>query len=155
MDIPSYKKHLNYAMRALSVRAHSESEMRKKLQKREGIDSEIEEAVINRLKELNFLNDDLLINVALTNASNIYFDGHIKVASKLYKKGIPFAKTASIWKEMGMDEKEIAAKALARASKRFKDLPREKCFQKKARFLASKGFSPEIIFELASKGENM
>jgi len=151
MENSDYKKLLNFAMRALSLRAHTESEMRKKLQKKEGITLEIENAVINRLKELNFLNDESLISTVLESASNNRLEGHIKTASKLYKKGIPFAKTESVWQEMQIDEKEVAIKALERVQKRFNNLSREQRFQKKARFLASRGFSPEIIFELASK----
>lgn len=154
MEDNSRQKLLNYAMRALSRRAHTEEEMRIKLRKRKEHRKELEDAVISRLKELNFINDDSLVRSLLESAAEYRLQGHIKVAARLHKKGIPFSKTETLWQEMNINEREIAKKAIQKAQKRFKNLPRDKKFQTKARFLASRGFSPEIIFELASKEEN-
>lgn len=147
----NYRKLLNFAMRALTARAYTEAEMRTKLQKKEFITKELEDAVIERLKDLKFLDDISLVSTSLLTASRIKLEGHIKVASKLSKKGIPFKKTEEIWRDLEINEREVAINALKKAEKRFIGLDKEKTFQKKVRFLASKGFSPELIFELASK----
>jgi len=169
-----YTALLNYCMRALTRRAHTEFEMRQKLQKyikkylnkpdsisaqdfdQDLVDNstkELEDAVIARLKDLKFIDDTALIESAIHSSAEHRLEGKIKLAARLRKKGISFSETSLAWKESDLSEREIAIKALLHAQKRFARLPREKLFQRKAQFLASRGFSPEIIFELARKDE--
>lgn len=159
MESNLYKVLLNYSMRALTRRAHTEFEMRQKLQKymqkyfKDNSTKDLEDTVIARLKDFKFLDDAALIESQIHSAAEHRFEGKIKLAARLRKKGISFSETSLAWKESDLSEREIAIKALKHAQKRFARLPGEKLYQRKAQFLASRGFSPEIIFELARTDE--
>ena len=149
MEDPAYRKLMDYAMRSLGRRAHTTSELRDKLKKRPLHNEVLESAIITRLEELDLLNDEKFTRNLIEDAVNYKFHGRMKVGQKLHTKGISFKELNRIWNEMEINEKEIAKNALARAQKRFKSLPKDKLYQKRAQFLASRGFSPEIVFELA------
>ena len=153
MEDPFYRELMNYAMRTLARRAHTVHELRGKLQKRPQHSSELEDQVITRLIELKLLDDEAYVRRRLEAAAHYKNEGYLKVASKLTRKGIPLSKSRETWQSLDLPEKEIAQAALAKAVKRFKDLPPEKRYQKKVQFLASRGFNPSIIFELAKEHE--
>ena len=149
MEDPAYRKLMDYAMRSLGRRAHTTSELRDKLKKKPLHSANLENAIITRLGELDLLNDEKFTRNLIEDAVNYKFHGRMKVGQKLHRKGIPFKEMNRIWNEMEINEKEVAQSALARAEKRFKSLQKEKLYQKRAQFLAARGFSPEIVFELA------
>ena len=149
MEDPAYRKLMDYAMRALSRRAHTTHELREKLKKRTTYTPELEVQVLDRLTELKLLDDEAYIRTAIDQATRFRFQGRLKVASRLYRKGIPMKQTEEIWKSMELPERELALQALKQAEKRFARVAPEKLFQRRAQFLAARGFSPELIFELA------
>lgn len=152
MEEPEYRQLMNTAMRALSRRAHTTHELREKLKKKPHWNSEREEAVIRRLEELGLLNDEAFVQRSVEEASQFRLQGRMKLASRLLQKGIPTKVTESVWHNMGISEKELAGEAIKRAAKRFAKVPKEKLYQRKAQFLASRGFSPDVIYELAKTG---
>ena len=145
---------MNYAMRALARRAHTVHELRGKLQKRPQHSSELEEHVIERLIELKLLDDEAYVRRQLENAAHYKHEGYLKVASKLTRKGIGLAETKEAWRELDLPEREIARAALVHAAKRFRNVPKEKLYQKKVQFLAARGFDPSVIFELAKERDS-
>ena len=153
MEDPVYRNLMNYAMRALSRRAHTSFELREKLKKRPFITPQLEDQVLSRLQDLNLINDEAYVRHAIEEATKYKLQGRYKLASRLQRKGIDFKETESLWKEAEISEKDLASEALKRAAKRFANVPQEKLYQRRASFLASRGFSPEIIFELAKTGE--
>ncbi len=156
---------MDYAMRALARRAHTSFELRQKLKRRklpsceEEEARELEEKIITRLTELGLLNDAAYLEHTLQDAAHFKFQGPNKVAARLYKKGIPIDQTKEAWKSLKLSELEIAQKALQKAEKRFtrlfRSLPPEKRALKKAQFLASRGFSPHIIFRIISANQRI
>lgn len=153
MEDAVYRDLMNYALRALTRRAHTTFELREKLKKRPNSTPTLENQVIARLIDLGLLNDEAYLRTAIDSATRVKPQGRFKLANKLYRKGIPMKDTEQVWKEMEIDEKALALDALARAHKRFAKVPPEKLYQKRAQFLASRGFSPEVIFELAKSEE--
>lgn len=149
MEDPIYRKLMDYAMRALSRRAHTGFELREKLKKRPNHTPQLEDQVLERLQELNLINDENYVRSAIEEASKYKLQGRYKLASRLQRKGIPFKDTEVLWNDAQISERELAEEALERAQKRFANVPQEKLYQRRAQFLASRGFSPEIIFELA------
>lgn len=149
MEDAVYRKLMDYAMRALGQRAHTVHELRKKLKKRPNHTTPLEEKVISRLLELDLLNDEKYLQNAIRNAANFKCDGPLKTAFNLSKKGIAIEKTQAMWAEMKVDEMEVAQKALAKIAKKLARLPREKHFNKRVQYLASRGFSPNVIYQLA------
>ena len=148
MEDPDYRQLMNVAMRALSQRAHTTHELEEKLKKRPHYSLERGKAVLSRLQELGLLNDDAFIRRTLEEASQLRFQGRMKVATRLYRRGIPTQKTEAVWREMGISEKDLAKEALRRAAKRFQNLPKNKLYQRRAQFLASRGFSTDTIYSV-------
>ncbi len=153
MEDATYRDLMNYAMRALSRRAHTSFELQEKLRKRLLSTPQLEAQVLARLTELKLLDDAAYTRSAIETSTRIKPQGRFKLANKLRQKGISMKDMEAAWNEMEIDEKALALDALTRASKRFAKVPREKLYQKRAQFLASRGFSPEIIFELAKPEE--
>ncbi len=142
-------------MRVLSRRAHTGFELREKLKKRPDHTPQLEDQVLARLQELNLINDENYVRNAIEEAAKYKLQGRYKLASRLQRKGIPFKDTETLWNEAQLSERELATEALHRAAKRFAKVPPDKLYQRRASFLASRGFSPEIIFELAKGGQNL
>ncbi len=139
---------MNYGMHALSQRAHTTHELEEKLKKRPHFTLESGKAVLSRLQELGLLNDDAFIRRTVEEAAQFRFQGPLKVASRLYKRGIPMKQTQEIWRASGISERELAEEALKRVAKRFTKLPKNKLYQRRAQFLASRGFSPDTIYSV-------
>ncbi|MBU0981882.1 recombination regulator RecX [Patescibacteria group bacterium] len=165
MEDPNYRLLMDYALRALSRRAHTVHEMREKLLKKlttpgEAIERTNESAtnpknniekVISRLRELNLLNDEAYITRYIESATSFRLQGQFRVAQKLFEKGIPYEETRRIWDQMNISEEKIAQKALQKLTPRLKGLSPQKRYQKSGQFLASRGFSPSIVFDIISK----
>lgn len=150
---------MDYALRALAARAHTSHELLVKLRRRANFTEALGERVLQRLIELNLINDAAYTRSQLADAAHFRHQGYLKVASKLAKKGIPLAETKQAWEELKqteqISEKELAKIALEKAKKRFQGVAPEKLYQRRAQFLASRGFSPEITFELARPDESL
>lgn len=113
----------------------------------------MEEKVISRLIELNLINDEDFIRRTISDAVNCRFHGRMNVVKRLRLKGISVKDTKRVWDSMDIEEKEVAKKALHRARKRFQRVEKDKLFNKRAQFLASRGFPAEVVFELAKSQE--
>lgn len=148
MEDPVYRQLMDYAMRALGQRAHTTHELREKLKKRPHAASKQIEAVINRLMELNLLNDDEFVKRTIEDAVSFRLQGRLKVLQKLQQKGISRRQVNQIWDALEIAEKEVARQALEKATKRFANTPKEKLYNKRAQFLASRGFPPEVVFSV-------
>lgn len=155
MEDPIYRDLINYSMRALSRRAHTSFELREKLKKRPNHTPQLEDQVLTRLQELNLINDETYVRNAIEEATRFKLQGRYKLASRLQRKGIDFKDTETLWKESEISEKELATEALKRAAKRFAKVPPEKLYQRRAQFLASRGFSPELIHSILSSSQSI
>ncbi len=153
MEDIHYQGLMNLALKALARRAHTTQEIQKKLEKSPHYEQAQAERVMGRLKELNFLNDAVYLQSAVENGARYRLQGPLKIASRLSHKGISLKQTQETWKALELPEKELARAALQKAQKRFLGLEPGKRFQRRAQFLAARGFSPEIVFELAKEGE--
>lgn len=148
MEDPVYRKLMDYSMRALSRRAHTAFELRQKLKKRPGVTSALEDQVLRRLEELKLIDDEAYLRTAIELAIRIKPQGRFSLANRLRQKGIPMEQTETTWRKMELDEKALAQEALNRAHKRFNRVPPEKLYQRQVQFLASRGFSPEVVRQL-------
>ena len=145
---PNYRKLLNYALRALAKRSLTSMEVREKLRKRPGFTFEIAETVLSRLKELSLINDENYIKIYIDNSLRLKPQGLFRIANKLKLKGIPHEDTKKIWESFAPSQYELAQNALNKIPNKRPD--------QKARFLASRGFSPDIIYKLlAQNGRSM
>jgi len=155
MEDASYQLLMDYSLRALSRRAHTVHEMKDKLKKRPHYTPEYSQKIIARLIELNLLNDEDYVQHAIESAASFRHQGLYKVAQRLKRKGIPFEQVERQWKGLDLCERTIAKKALKKLKKRLERAPKEKHYQKRVQFLAARGFSPTVIFDLAKDDEHM
>lgn len=144
---------LQYAFRLLARRDHGEVEIKKKLQyKARQIYGKTDEKIIGqvmaRLKELGYLDDEKYTRHFLESKLSVSPQGKFALYSKLRQKGIP-KQIFDKWWEMGkFDEQALAEKLLRQKRRLFARLPEEKKKQKIMSLLASRGFSPEVIYGL-------
>ena len=142
---------MEYALRALARRGHTSLEMRQKLRKRPHHTGELEELVLSRLIERKWIDDEAFVKRRVEDSQNNRHDGLFKLAYKLKQKGIPMEETQKFWKETGISEMETASAALGKFAHKLAKIPKEKQFNKQARFLAAKGFSPDTIYKLLAR----
>ncbi|MBI5358118.1 RecX family transcriptional regulator [Candidatus Amesbacteria bacterium] len=122
------KSPLENAFHYLSFRSRSEKEMRDYLKKKEIL--EIDET-IEKLKELDFINDNKFIQEFVDSRSKNKPKGKKALMIELARKGIKV-------KELDVNEDELAKKALLK-KKTFRDR------NQLQRFLYSRGFSSSVI----------
>lgn len=153
MEKSAYTQLMDLALRALTRRPHTSFELQEKLKKNKVFTPELGGQVQERLKELKLLNDEEFIQRTIENDSAVRLHGFLKIAQKLHKKGIPFQKTEEVWHSLSIDQETLAIEALQRTQKRTQNLPKDKRLARRSRFLASRGFPPEIIFKLAKQDD--
>lgn len=155
MNEGNYQLLMQYAMRALGRRAHTVHEMRTKLKRREQHTPELEEAVIWRLTELKLLDDQAFVTRMIEDAVDYRFQGPYKIKQRLLQKGIHPDIFQHIWDEMKICEADIARDALKKFNRKHAKLDKFKAYEKRARYLASRGFSPSLIYDLAKDEDSM
>lgn len=155
MSEAEYQLLMQYAMRALGKRAHTVYEMRTKLKRRPQHSPELEEAVIWRLSELNLLNDQAYVRRCVEDAAEYRFHGPFKLKQRLLRKGIAPEIVDAIWDELKISEREVALKALKKFNRKHEAINEHKAYQKRAQYLASRGFSASLVYELAKAGKSM
>lgn len=131
----SKKSPLESAFHFLSFRSRSEKEMRDFLKKKEVV--EIDET-INKLKELDFINDAKFAKEFVESRSKNKPKGKKALMIELARKGIKI-------ENIEIDEKELATKAISRKSFKNKE--------QMQRFLYSRGFSWETIIGIIGSHE--
>jgi regulatory protein len=146
---------MDYAMRSLSRRAHTELEIRQKLQKRPHHTEAHENKIVARLIDLNLINDQAYIDRQLEMAANVNYQGPYRAAQRMKKRGITLEQVKERWSVLKLNEEEIAKKALKKLEKKLERIPKEKHYDKRAQFLSSRGFSAPIVFELAKTDDHM
>lgn len=142
-----YKSLMEYALRALARRAHTSAELRQKLRRRPHHSNELEELVLSRLIELKLIDDEAFVKRQVETAQTFRHEGLFKVAYKLQKKGILQDEVKRHWRATGVREEDIAREALKKIAGKRAD------FEKRARYLAGRGFSPETIYKVLKRTE--
>lgn len=142
---------LQYAFRLLARRDHGEAEIRKKLQYKakqvyEKVDEKMIIQVMARLKEFGYLDDEKYTRHFLESKLSVSPQGKFALYSKLRQKGIPRQIFDKWWEAGKFDEQVLAKRLLEQKHRMFARLPEEKRKQKIMTLLASRGFSPDIIY---------
>ena len=144
-----FEKFYNKALKFLSYRPRSEKEIRDKLSGKKASE-EIINKVISRLKENNFLNDEEFVKWWIEQRANFKPRSLKLIKMELRQKGIDKDLIDQIIDDLSLtiDDLSSAKKLIEKRLPRYKNLAPDKKFQKIARFLASKGFSYDIIKEI-------
>ena len=147
-----YQKALNTALRILTGRDHSKSELIRKLKQR-GLKSEDIEKAVSECERLDYINDERTARVYI---NQMIRKGHglNRIRHEMNKKGLRGQRIQNILSEIesDIDEAEGAERILEKNVKRFEresDLKKRR--DKIYRFLYARGFSKSMISDLIRK----
>ncbi len=156
MQNEDYSKLMNYALRLLSKRSYTVQGLTEKLEKRAlklKIKIELEQIInqiLERLKQLNYLDDLNFCGRFLEERCRLRPRGRYLISQELRKKGISKEMLDEFWEsEAGQAFDELPL-ALQLAKSRRQPLTRDKLY----RYLASRGFSMETIRAVLDKTLN-
>ena len=150
----NYHKAYNSALRILTGRDHSKSELIRKLKQRGFKPEDIEKAV-SECERLDYINDErtagLYINQMIRKGHGLN-----RIRHEMNKKGLKGQRIQNILSEIesDIDEAEGGERILVKNIKRFEregDLKKRR--DKIYRFLYARGFSPDTIRKLINKYE--
>jgi regulatory protein len=135
---------MDEAFRLLSRRARSETEIAEALAAR-GASRTTAGRVLGRLRALGYIDDEKLAAEWTDRWKERGF-GALRIQAELRKSGI----AETIVEAVNFDDREERARAKALLSRRFSehDLAERRGVARAARFLAGRGFTPEVIDSL-------
>ncbi|MBD3361074.1 hypothetical protein GF366_04730 [Candidatus Peregrinibacteria bacterium] len=147
----NYDKLIQYALRILSKKSYTESEMRKKLaryaNKRNITGENYIESVIDRLFELDYLDDSQFVKNYVRQRINIKPRGKALIKRELLLKGVSQTLIENIYREIEIDEVKMAIDLLSSRLPRLMKYPIKKQKGKAYQFLYSKGFAKDAIYK--------
>ena len=171
-----FQRLWNYALRLLGRRDYSETEMRKKIERKfsllqkagafnESVDAStpgdepdvmllrasLTQRILTRLKELNLVNDEKFARNFLITRLELNQKGEYLLRMELKKNGIPREVFDAVWQKVAVPDEELAQRILKGKSRILGRLKPEKRKQKIMQLLASRGIKPSVIFELLEK----
>ena len=143
-----YRNALNLAFRYLTSKSRSEKEVRDKLSYK-GFSDMIVQSVVDRLKELNYLNDKEFTILWIRNRINFRPRGSNLVRYELLAKGIAAEMIEEIMlREFPFDKEiELCRQFTVVKWKQYARYPHDQAKRKLINFLKRKGFSWECIEE--------
>lgn len=158
---PEYEKLMTYSLRLLSKKRYTVFELERKLErfleKRKKIDcsekqdfSGAKEEVLQRLKELKYLDDEQYAADYCNERARLRPSGLFLLKRELKIKGVPDEITEGVVDSLEIDEFELAKDAFERKSRQWKNIDPRKMREKAFRFLSSRGFSPDTIYKVVN-----
>jgi regulatory protein len=134
------------ALKYLARRPRTEKEMRDYLRE------ECTDEIINRLKELNFINDEEFAAWYADQRARFRPRSRKMISFELKRKGIDSSKLKN--QISNVSDQELAMKAIEKKLRLWKELDYTEFRVKATRFLASRGFSWDIIETTVKKAYN-
>lgn len=149
---PDYEKAKNQVFRFLSYRERSIKEVRDYLLERKGYNEEVTEAVVQRMIDLDYLNDRRFVSLWIKDRANSGRRGPNLLKKELQEKGISSELIENTVKlEFDMDREYEVACQLARKKVQTYLTKPEKAKAKLWRYLESKGFRYSTIKNVVSQ----
>lgn len=150
-NLSDYERLLQYAIWLISKKRYTCLEIQKKLQqflnKHELKDENASKKVIDRLKELDYLNDNKYAKDYVSDRIRFNPRGKFLLKRELKSKGIDEDLANSTLNDTDVDELEMAKELLQKRRFNFEVELSQKEIDRIYRFLASKGFNKEIIYK--------
>lgn len=144
---------LQYAFRLLGRRSYTNREMEKKLMQRSRRlhiakpEKDIS-SVLKRLSVLKYIDDEKILEDYFEYRLKARPQGKFAFLHLMHRRGIPFEKASAAWDNYRIDEEKLASELIEKTERRFVKLPKVLRRQKLARFLASRGFAPDIVWRI-------
>jgi len=157
----SYEKLITYALKIISKKRYTVSEIDKKLRKmivkyelEVEDENEIVERVIVRLRELNYLNDEKYVADFISDRVTFRPRGKYLIKNELRKKGIPKEILELTFQKTNIDEESMILELLRKRMPKWTDLPVFKQKIKAYQYLSSRGFEKDNIYKAVSRCYN-
>lgn len=145
---------LNKAYFYLKFRPRTVSEMQrylyKKIEKTHWSRADADK-IINHLVEIGLLDDKKFIETFVEERKQLKPKGKFVLKQELLKYGIEKDLIEEYFASYPIEEEVLAEKVLSSRWSRFKNLPREKRFQKASQFLLRRGFGFEVVKKTINK----
>lgn len=139
---------LHYAFKLLGQRRYTTQQISKKLAlKKIGTPQEIS-LVLERLKQLHYLDDELFAELFIEDSLRRKPQGLKMIRNNLMKKGIPLPLIAKAFQGKNINELSVAKHALEKKQLTIHKFPPIKQKEKLFRFMMSRGFSRTTIFKI-------
>lgn len=153
-----YDKLLQYGLRLFTKKRYTTCEMQKKLttyaKKREAIDDEFVEGVMERLEELGYLDDKQFVEDYVSHCARVRPRGRILIERELKFKGLPKDLIEGELEKVDIDERGMAFEILERRVKRWSKYTAYEQKNKAYQFLYSKGFDRDAIYKAIERCYN-
>ncbi len=147
----SYDKLMQYALRILSKKRYTNFEMQKKLtfyaNVRKNTNEGDVDAVLKRLNELNYLDDEKFIKDYISDRIRLKPRGKSLLKRELKFKGISKDLLEKVFENIEFDEEKLALEQLANRSYKWDQFESNIQKIKAYRFLYSHGFNRETIYK--------
>ncbi len=142
-------KIYNYCFKILSFKPYSEFEIRKKIRGRfKNLREKILNEVLEKLKELKYVNDEEFAENYINYRTKISPRGKFLLKQELLKKGIEGSLIEQTLDKINLDELDLAKQLVEHKTKSLKSFEPQKQKEKLMRFLQSRGFGYDVIKEV-------
>lgn len=149
-----FQKLLNYAFFFLKFRPRSKKEiedyLNRKIQKRHWSRDDVKK-VIEHLENLDLINDKNFVKWFVEQRILLKPKGKYVLRQELLRYGIEKEIIDEYFASFSMDEEKLAEKILQERWHRYKNLDKQKLFEKAASFLMRRGFSFDIVKKTINK----
>lgn len=146
-----YDRLMQYALKLISKKRYTASEIEKKLIAKDGKASAQTKRVLNRLKELRYVDDAAFARDYISTRIKLNPRGRRLLKVELLRKGVEKQVIEHAIENADIDEIDLAKRVLQKRKRRFSPLTSYKNKAKIMRFLASRGFSSDAIYKVLER----
>ena len=147
----AYQKLLTYALRLISKKRYTEHELLIKLKRKKEGSKKDRDLVIDRLKELNYVDDKTFAGDFIRTRSELSPRGKSMLQFELRRKGIDKQVVQAALEDAKIDEEDLIMRLLERKKKALNGLSGDKRRKKIISLLGSRGFNPQAIYKIIEK----
>ncbi len=147
----SYQKLLTYALRLIAKKRYTEHELLTKLKRKKDSSKKDMEMVINRLKELDYIDDENFAKDFIKTRSELNPRGRTMLDWELGRKGIKKEIIEKTLEAAKINEEELILRLLERKKKSLGSLSKDKKRKKIISLLGSRGFNSQTIYKIIEK----
>ncbi|MFC1656218.1 regulatory protein RecX [Patescibacteria group bacterium] len=147
----SYQKLLTYSLRLIAKKRYTEHELLTKLKRKKEGSKKDKDMVISRLKELNYIDDEIFAKDFIKTRSELSPRGSRMLSWELRRKGIKKESIEKTLEAAEINEEELISRLLERKKKSLSSLSRDKRRKKIISLLGSRGFNPSTIYKIIER----
>lgn len=146
-----YDALLQYALRLITRKRYTQNELNKKLLAKKIGSKQDKAKVIDRLKELKYIDDKSFARDYITTRTQLNPRGKMLLKMELRMKGIEDSIIKDALENASLDEEMLAERVISKRMKQYEGLDKYKKKEKIMRLLISRGFKPDTIYKVLDR----